>query len=230
MKRKTTFRDKRPFKKPRYVQPYKRRQIKPSAEKKSYDLPAAAYQANTTAVFTPLCIPVTGDDIQNRTGRKVSMKNLYIRGIVQTESSAAFPSTDHGGQLVRMIVFLDKQPTPATALVATDILNASTSVSHLNLNNRERFQIIADKQYSFDPYHFSNTATQSYASTTNQTRVIKLFKTLKDTSVVFNATNGGTVADITSGALYMMTIGNIVAGTNNDGNFNVTTRVRFTDQ
>ena len=199
-------------------------------EKKVSDLAVATYQANTTGAFTLLHVPTLGTDYTNRIGRKTLAKSIYIRGRVTTEVAAAAGGTTKSveGQLVRLIVFVDLQPNANNpAIAVTDILNTADPASQLNLNNRDRFRILKDKQWCFDPYIVS-TATNFYASASRQVYPVKIFKKCMVESV-FNGTNGGSIADLNSGAIYMLTIGSAAAGTNTDANLIVSTRVRYVD-
>lgn len=202
----------------------------PRPEKKAYDIVSTIYPVNTTGSFTCLHIPQLGTDYTNRVGRKTVAKSLYVRGFMYGEAAlGAAPATVAvGAQQGRMIIFVDSQPTPATALVPTDLLVSAHPTSQLNLDNRDRFRILKDKCFSFDPYMYSTTATQSLASGSRQIYNIKCYLKL-NLETVFNGTNGGTIADITSGALYMFFVGSQAAGTNADADARVSTRVRFID-
>lgn len=196
-------------------------------ELKVQDIDTATYQVNTTGSFTLLAIPVLGSDFNARVGRKIILKSFYIKGRVQSEVSTSLAITTVTPQHYRMIVFVDYQPNGAAPAV-TDLLVSATPASHLNLNNRDRFKVLADKEWVVDPWLASNTATQSYASTVNQVKFVKKFKRINE-ECIFNGTNGGSIADITSGALFMFWIGSNAAGTNTDGNAIVATRVRYAD-
>lgn len=196
-------------------------------EKKTYDIDTAVYQVNTTGSFTLLCIPVTGADFTNRVGRKIYIDSVYIRGQVRTEAAAATAAVAVPPILARMIIFVDHQPNAATPAV-TDLLKEALSQSQLNLNNRDRFTICCDKYFQLGFYAYNTTATTSNATGDNQAFSIRKYKKVK-VETIFNATNGGSIADITSGALYMFWIGNTAAGANTDANASVSTRVRFRD-
>lgn len=197
-------------------------------EKKTYDLAASTDQCNTTGAFSLLCVPILGTDYTNRIGRKIIMKSVYIRGFVRSEpSSTAGQVGTCTAQQIRIIIFIDFQPN-GTAPSVTDLLTGATTVSHLNLNYRDRFKILKDKIIVLDPYIVNATSGTSVAAATNQIKNVKIYKKLNQ-EVIFNATNGGDIADINSGALWMLTIGSVPAGTNTDANAVLTTRVRFID-
>jgi len=195
-------------------------------ERKVNDIAAATYQVNTGGSFTLLCNPQLGTDMNNRVGRKILIKSAYIRGFLSTEPAGSAAVNSVGVQQARFILFCDMQPN-ANAPAVTDLLVAATPISHLNLNNRDRFKVYSDKMFTFGPYFRDTTATQSVAAAAQQAYTFKKFKRL-NLETVFNATNGGTIGDITSGALYMFWIGSVGAGTT-DVNAILTTRVRYLD-
>lgn len=195
-------------------------------ERKVNDIDSTTYQVNTTGSVTLLCNPQLGSDMNNRVGRKITMKSAYIRGFVATQPGLGLTSSACPAQKARFILFIDTQPNAAAPAV-TDILKEAVPSSQLNLNNRDRFRVLKDKMFVFDPYTLSTTATQSYASMTNQIRNFKCYKKI-NLEVIFNATNGGTIADINSGALYMLWVGSTATGTT-DANAVLTTRVRYVD-
>jgi len=197
------------------------------AEKKVADLGPAQLSMNTTGTFTLLAAPVPGSDFTNRIGRKTLIKSVYIRGIVTAElADQDGPVVGiSGAQLGRMIIFADMQPNGAAPIV-TDLLTSANSTAQLNLNNRDRFRIYCDKCFAIEAYAYSTTAGASVASLSNAYNV-KKFKKL-NLETIYNAGTAGTIADIQSGALYMLTIGNRAAGTD-DCTAALSTRVRFVD-
>lgn len=198
-----------------------------NAELKVQDLAVATYQVNTSGSITLLAIPVTGADFNARIGRKIKLRSLYIKGRIQLEVDATLAAVSVTGQQARCMIVYDLQPNGAAPSI-TDILNTADPASHLNLNNRDRFRILVDKEYTFDPYSSVQTATQAQLCFGRTIYNMKLYKKL-NLDMVFNAVNGGTVADIASGALYMVWIGSATASTNGDVNAIVSTRVRYSD-
>lgn len=197
-------------------------------ERKVNDLTTNTYQVNTTGSIVLIANPILGSDFNNRIGRKITLKSVYIRGyIAQEGADGAGFAIAAPTQLGRMILVADLQPNGAVPAI-TDILVEATSCSQLNLNNRDRFKIYCDKTYVVDPYMTSAIATQSYAQASNTIKMVKKYKKL-NLEMIYNATNAGTVADINSGALYMVWIGSVAAGANTDMRARVSTRVRYID-
>lgn len=199
----------------------------PAPEKKVSDIAVGTVQVNTTGTFSLLHFPNPGTDYTNRIGRKTLAKSIYVRGFVCTEASLALAPAAVPAQEARMILFVDNQPNGAAPAV-TDLLNTASPSSQLNLNNRDRFKILKDKLFTFDPFLLSSTATQSYASTNRQCWPLKVYKRCS-IETIFNAGTAATIADQNSGAIYMFWIGSNAAGTNTDANAVVSTRVRFID-
>lgn len=197
-----------------------------SVERKTFDINTVTIQVNTTGNFALLCAPQKGTDFNTRIGRKLTMRSFYVRGRVQIEAVGTLPVGAIGPQMIRMIIFMDYQPNGAPPAVL-DLLNEASPISQLNLNNRDRFKVLSEKVFVFDPYIRVDTATQAMVGFNRTVYGFKKYKSIKE-EVIFNAGNAGTIADITSGALIMFWIGSQAAG-GLDSNAITTTRVRFTD-
>jgi len=223
--------NKKPYKK---YKPYNKA-FKPSfkgpsgrAEKKVSDVGTATYQVNTTGTFTLLHAPIPGTDYTQRIGRKTNAKSVYIRGRVQSEAaSSAVTSVNGPAQLTRMIVFIDSQPNIATPVV-TDLLVSADPASQLNLNNRDRFKIVRDETFFIDPYIVDASVTAATVKFNRTGHNLECYNKL-NLETIFNAGSAGTIADITTGALYMFWIGSNPAGTGSDANAIVSARVRYLD-
>lgn len=188
--------------------------LRSTGEKKVIDTSVNTYQVNTTGSFTLLNGCVQGSDYDDRIGRKIVMRSVFIRGMVASEQSINMATVGAGGstsQCARMIVFLDNQPNGAAPAV-TDLLNSASPFSQLNLNNRDRFRVLADETFAFGPMKIFGT-TAGFAD--NQSELVERFIRLRH-ETIYNAGNAGTIGDINSGALYMFWIGDQIAGTVND--------------
>lgn len=192
------------------------------AEKKVIDLNEAAYALSAPGVLTLLNGCVAGSQNYNRIGRKILMKSLQLRLIVAASTPLA--SVD---SLCRIIIVYDKQtngaaPTVANILQSQNItgVNSSSATDMVNLDNRDRFTILRDIVFALAGQ--STTATQAIAGGPTVKEINEYIRLNLDT--VFNAGTAGTIGDIQSGSLYMLTIGT-VAGFAAVGS----TRVRFSD-
>lgn len=187
----------------------------------------AAFPINTTGSFTLLNCPAQGSDYTQRIGRRINNKSVYIRGMIVSNSAAGDTApTSQGPQLCRMLLLVDLQPNGAVPNV-TDVLQFATSYSQLNLNNRDRFKILTDKQIPLGQILISTTATQAYASSNGpQQAAIKKFKNL-NFETTFQTSNPS-ISDVTTGALYLLWIGSEAAG-GGAATFNGSVRLRFSD-
>lgn len=184
-------------------------------EKKVVDVDPATYVADTTGTVTLLNGTAAGTDFTDRIGRKIVMKSLFIRGLVNPVDAV----TNH--TLARMIVVYDMQ-TNGAAPTVTDVLKSATSVSQLNMNNRDRFRVLLDKQFQIGK--IDDTATQA-AQGSPTIHQIKKYKRL-NLDVLYNGTTAA-VASIATGSVYLITIGNQAAGAG--GVFTLSSRIRFVD-
>lgn len=185
------------------------------SEKKVIDTAASYYNANTTGAVTLLNGCVQGNDFNQRDGRKIKMVSVQFSGDFLYNASGG----DDAG--VRLAIIYDTQAN-ASAPAITDVFTAINAHTFVNLNNRDRFRIIYDKRVCLGRY--STTATQSVAD--NTSRHIQKWIPLKGLETVYNSGNAGTVADIQTGALYALTMGD---STNGSPSYYGTFRVRFYD-
>lgn len=173
--------------------------VQPKAELKASDLPYTGSQFAVGGTFQYLNNVVNGSEIYQRTGRKIYMKSLHIKGYIYPTIGTG--STDPA--FIRMIVLYDAQPNGALPALADVLMDSSAAaatsvVSELNLNNRERFKILREQMWVMGP---NNTIQQSAIQDGSQCLVVNEFIKLKKIESIYNATNGGTIADVTSGAL-----------------------------
>lgn len=187
--------------------------IAPRQELKYVDVASAAYAADTTGSVTLLNGVAVGDDNTTRDGRQATMKSVQVRGQLRPESSS------QTGCKCRLLLVWDNASAGATPTIA-DILTASTSNSFPLVNNARRFTILCDNSYVLGTV--DTTATQTYAYSPG-IHDVEIYKRIQSVTQ-YNGT-GATAASIQNGALWMITIGDAA----NAGQFNVATRVRFTD-
>jgi len=222
------------FKAPRSVVPLQRRGYTPNTrELKVYDtsISDSSIGSGADCTIDLLFNPVAGTDMNQRIGRKARIKSIFVRGYL-TRNSLFTPTAGTAGAplIVRTILVWDAQPN-GTVMSATDLFQDATalSISQLNINYRDRFKILKDKVMTLDPYVYTTTATQAVADMTNQIRSVKIYKKV-NLETIWNATNGGSIADIASGALYLVNLTSFptaAAGNNVFSNFRC--RVRYDD-
>jgi len=174
-----------------------------------------AYVFDTTGTVTALNLVAEGDDNISRNGRQIQIASVEVIGKANPVDGSTTPD------FCRLMLIYDSQTNGALPAI-TDILAASTSNSFLNLDNRDRFHIIADHKFVIGG--LSTTATQTYAQSPTLElidihRKLALHTTFKGTT--------GAIASIATGALLLVSIGDVPP---NDGALaGVSTRIRFTD-
>lgn len=195
-------------------------------EKKFFDVTQGNIQVNSTGLFTLCQVPVAGTGFDQRVGRKTTATQIYIRGAIGVENAmltgnAAFTTP---AQQLRMILFVDMQSNGA-APTAAELLSTTGPSSQLNANSRDRFKILKDKVWVFDPYLSGGTAfNRTIAS-------LKIFKKLPNIETIYrNSAGAGTVADIQTGAIYIYWLGDQASSANPvAGNVRFVSRVRYLD-
>jgi len=118
-----------------------------------------------------------------RIGRRVIMKSLYIRVL------ATLATTSTQGAPIRMLVVYDKQSNGAAPAV-TDVMTTNSFISVNNISNRDRFVTLCDQV-------LPNIGTGG-----NFTENLVVYKKI-NLPVQYNAGTAGTIADITSGSIYI---------------------------
>lgn len=193
-----------PYRK-RYNKRYNR---KTNIEFKTIDV-APNVVADTTGSVTLLNGLIQGTDYTNRIGRKVTLRSIEIKG-----QNFVTPGTGVD-QNQRVLIVHDNDPNGVLPAI-TDILTAVTPVALRNLNNRTRFNILLDKRFQLN-------ATAEPTST----RLWKYYKKMYRQEE-FNGNNFGDIRDITQGAIYYVSLGNVAPGATAGGSF-ANVRIRYTD-
>lgn len=181
-------------------------------ELKFIDVTAATSVTDTTGAVVLLNGVATGDDFNTRDGRQVIMKSVQIRGIFDVNSATT-------ELLARFMLVWDNAPNGVLATVG-QILAQSTSLSEKNINNQNRFTILADEQRGFSGGGVVVGESQGY--NTAFLRHVKL------NHITQYLDTGATIASIQNGALLLLTIGNQAAGTG-AGSIFFNTRVRYVE-
>lgn len=168
--------------------------------------------ADVSSTASLLCINPCGQgsDIGQRVGRQIVMKSLQIRGFFN-------PNGANSGDIVFWSVVYDRQPNAALC-GWTDVYTTSAAYPQLrNLNNRKRFKVLGSGYITIP------------ATTSIDAKYIPFeFYRKLNHPVEFNATNGGTIADITTGSLVWMVRATAALGAD-DVAFNGSSRVRYSD-
>lgn len=158
-----------------------------------------------TVLFNGLSISASSI---GRIGQQICNKNLCWRAQIQRATTTPLDTS------LRIIIFYDKQ-TNGSLPVWTTLMDITSIVSLYSMDNKDRFVVLSDKQYSVN---------------SNQTQIMdKGFINLKRVSTRYDTGNTGAVADIITGGIFALAISNtsVVAS---QPLLTFSWRLKFTDQ
>lgn len=186
-------------------------------ELKSVDTTVAGAVINATGALNLVNGIARGDDINERTGREVTLKSIHCRF---EPYSTATTGQDQWG---RIIVVYDRQ-TNGAAMTIAQLLTAVTPIAMRNLENRKRFSVLYDKTFTLN----SSILGAVQVPEAGGHKYFEFYRRLNH-PMVFNSGDAGTVADITSGSVYVITLGSENAGAT-AGACHLTCRIRYEDK
>lgn len=167
--------------------------------------PSSTINLGSAAVATPMCLfaPTVGSALNQRIGRNVKVLKIKVHGRIEfpeaTNVTAAFPASN-----IRLILVQDCQ-TNATQMTGAQLMNDSQVTplalwSFQNPNNFGRFRVLKDKFFVMqDPNEVAGSETHGRSI---PFKMSVSFST--PIEVHFNATNGGTVADIVDHSFHIL--------------------------
>lgn len=174
---------------------------------------------NTTATNTLLNGLVPGTGASQRVGMKTTIRSIEIRLKCTTTAATGV------NQVCRWLILLDRQSNGAAPAAVTDFLLAQSTTAPRQLANRKRFKIIVDRAFAMGGV-LNGAGT---GSALPQDRMFKVYIKFRRPIVVeYNVGNAGTIADIASNGLFLVTFGTEVAG-NTDCGCTGYIRTRYTD-
>lgn len=188
---------------------------------------------SNNAFILPLNLIQAGTGSWNRVGRNVTMNSIRVRGTIELNMND--PTDNNEGRLFRMLIVYDKQPNGVLP-VKSDIIQYKdqTGVEQgfnqgfLAYDNMERFVILKDTQCAIN-----------FGSNINAGTVLNLKRKVVDEYVKIGLTTNfkaeaspSTIADISTGALYLMFLTDATAtsAARPSLNFRGATRLRYVDQ
>jgi len=171
--------------------------------------PTTTINLGDAAVATPGCLfaPKVSASLNGRIGRKVKMMKVKVRGSVQAPSQSAQGGGDTSTR-VRLVLVMDTQ-TNAASMTGAQLFNdagtANTTLSAFqNPNNFGRFKVLKDKWITLADPNMAGSPTTMDVIQGGLNRPFNFsYKFEKPVVVNFNATNGGTVADIIDNSLHI---------------------------
>lgn len=186
-----------------------------------------------------LCVIQEGTGFNNRIGRKVALLSLTIRASIAQVTVPAVTVPE----CLRIIIGIDRQCNGIAAVwsdIIADVTQSGVKTSQLwsgpNLDNRDRFMILRDRYVCMPgttaagapncaPWGTSSASVGSAKGSDGGCNYQEYLK-LGNAEVQFNGTaNPCTVANITTGNLFIIGLGSIGAQYSMSGS----ARLRFTD-
>lgn len=215
--RKRTYSVSAPFKKPRTtkvvtkqsVQSMVKQAMRSVAEKKWFDATQAGLTPATAGAFVLAGMTAIDDGTEDfeRVGAKINIT------AVQYHLEASLDAAETASNLVRVILFCDKQANAAAPTV-TQILQNNDFLSFRNLDNLQRFDILDDTVLELN-------ASAGVSGTLIGDAVYK--GVYKKVDYVASWASGAGAIPLTNN------IGMLVIAKNTNGTYSVRSRLRFTD-
>lgn len=157
------------------------------------------------ATFLTLCVPVVGSAINQRIGRAIKVHKIKIRGIVTCAAQVDQTAGD-APAVLRLILYQDMQ-TNASQAQGEQVMTGATTSSNVNMfqniDNFGRFRVLKDKIITMANPNFTWDGTN--LETMGLARTFKMNINFKvPVEIRFNATNGGTIADIVDNSFHVI--------------------------
>lgn len=178
--------------------------------------PQASVNLGDAAVGTPLCLfaPKVSAALNGRIGRKVKVMKIRVRGLINIPPQAAQAASDTSCE-IRLALVMDTQSN-ASQMTGAQLFNDTagganaTIHSAQNPNNFGRFRVLKEKVFVMQNASMTGSPTAADVVVSGLVKPFKMECKFKvPVQVNFNATNGGTVADIIDNSFH------IVVGSNN---------------
>lgn len=175
----------------------------------------AIVEANTWAgseqdpsTLNTLFAPILGNAVNNRIGNRVFVRGIRIRGMIKI-SPEIDVTVGTDGSLMRLILYIDQQTNAAQSQgeeVIGDSTAANADLSMMNFRNLDsfgRFRILKDRTF-----RLQNPSITTDGTNLELNGLVQFFRInvrFRDPiEVNFNATNGGTVADIVNNSFHLI--------------------------
>jgi len=172
--------------------------------------PTGSINLGSAAVATPLSLfcPTVGAALNQRIGRKVKVLKIKVMGTLQTPAQATQATADQATS-VRLLLVQDCQTNAAQMTAAQLINDADSATANLsafqNPNNFGRFKVLKQKRFSLaDPNMAGEVAAANIIQGSFKVNWKMNVNFKVPVEVHFNATNGGTVADIIDNSFHIV--------------------------
>lgn len=171
----------------------KARRLLVSAPEDKFHVVGGTLNTDSTGTITLLNGLQQGSDFDQRVGRRVEMRRLTARFLAYATAATGIDQTH------RIIIVIDHQAN-GVAPAVLDILTSASVLAQHNPANLLRFSFLLDRTI------YLNATGEAGSG-----RPLQVSRGI-DTPCFFNSGVAGTVADITTNSVYLLNIGNVVAG------------------
>lgn len=166
---------------------------------------------NTNGSIFVLNLVAPGSASYNRIGRKIYNKSVRVRGSMYMQYALQATTSDLEANFCRMVLVWDKQPSSGSiptfdtifGITAQDGTESSSVLAPLRYDNMDRFKVLKDCVVEFHPQ-----ATPPLGGSINLVTKIAPFDEyvkLGGRETVYSGQSATqTIADISSGALYLV--------------------------
>lgn len=195
------------------VKPYKKRRKESKVVARGFvgkvadatfvDATITQASVNTTGTIQHVSIIPQGNTINSRSGKACRAKTVKIQAVINQDATAQ-------ANVVRCLLVWDYQPNKALATIA-NILDAVTVTAQPNRENNLRFKIIRDWKYVL-------SGNGNLGTETTKVYLDSYVKLPPDANILYTtADTTGVIDDCIQGALLFITIGDVGAGTADNG-------------
>lgn len=167
------------------------------------------------ATLNCLFCPTEGSDLDNRVGRRVNVRRIQLRGMFSCASQTDQTAADTA-MVIRVILVQDMQTNGQqvqgeTVMAAPGAASAALTVNTFqNPANFGRFRVLKDKTYKLEQADMVWDGTNVEQSGYNHPFKLTVGFS-RPNFVRFNATNGGTVADIVDNSFHLIVCANVIS-------------------
>jgi len=154
--------------------------------------------------YLTLCVPVVGAAINQRIGRSIKIVKIRVRGQIRTEKKDE--ATGQNASQIRLALVQDMQ-TNATQAQGEQVFTATTTANEAplamqNIDSFGRFRVLKDQTFNIGNPSAITSAGAEVNGLVTSFKWNVTFST--PVEVRFNATNGGTIADIVDNSFHIM--------------------------
>jgi hypothetical protein len=172
-----------------------------SSDEGKYTENSLAMNCDTTGSVQSMSFVAQGTTVTTRIGRKYRLRNFQLRGAIVQGTTAI-------QNVYALYLVWDAQPD-GSAIAVTDLLASASSYALTNRDNSSRLKILKK---------WTGVLASSGAGTGQAdnvaVRIDEFFKLPDDCIVQYTAADTtGSVANLITGALYLVSVGNVAAGT-----------------